>query len=195
MKIAQADVTTAGSLTVAGAPFAKGKLTSRCPRASGRRRILSPSTTKRPELLNAAREAGARHFVMLAFSRAPSGDPYALQFQYAKKDMEESCASSRTCPTRSCGRPPSSSRCQVRSRSPPVAARSSIRPWRRQVRHVQPDRRARPGRGLLATIEDPSKKNGEPGGLTTARRWRAEPLRTCSARRSCCSAFRSARLM
>jgi len=42
--------------------------------------------------LEAAREAGARHFVMLSafcVKSAERRDPYALQFQYAKKDMEE----------------------------------------------------------------------------------------------------------
>ena len=42
--------------------------------------------------LNAARAAGARHFVMLSafcVKSAERNDPYALQFQYAKKDFEE----------------------------------------------------------------------------------------------------------
>ena len=42
--------------------------------------------------LDAARNAGARHFVMLSafcVKSAERNDPYALQFQYAKKDMEE----------------------------------------------------------------------------------------------------------
>jgi len=42
--------------------------------------------------LDAARAAGARHFVMLSafcVKSAERRDPYALQFQYAKKDMEE----------------------------------------------------------------------------------------------------------
>lgn len=42
--------------------------------------------------LNAARKAGARHFVLLSafcVKSAERKDPYALQFQYAKKDMEE----------------------------------------------------------------------------------------------------------
>jgi len=41
--------------------------------------------------LEAARAAGARHFVMLSafcVKSAERNDPYALQFQYAKKDME-----------------------------------------------------------------------------------------------------------
>jgi divinyl chlorophyllide a 8-vinyl-reductase len=41
--------------------------------------------------LNAAREAGARHFVLLSAFCVRSAElnhPYALQFQYAKKDME-----------------------------------------------------------------------------------------------------------
>ena len=41
--------------------------------------------------LEAARAAGARHFVLLSafcVKSAERGDPYALQFQYAKKDME-----------------------------------------------------------------------------------------------------------
>jgi len=42
--------------------------------------------------MKAACAAGARHFVMLSafcVKSAERGDPYALQFQYAKKDMEE----------------------------------------------------------------------------------------------------------
>ena len=41
--------------------------------------------------LEAAKAAGARHFVMLSafcVKSAEIGDEYALQFQYAKKDME-----------------------------------------------------------------------------------------------------------
>jgi len=41
--------------------------------------------------LNAAREAGARHLVLLSafcVKSAERNDPYALQFQYAKMDME-----------------------------------------------------------------------------------------------------------
>ena len=42
--------------------------------------------------MEAARAAGARHFIMLSaycVKSAERGDDYALQFQYAKKQMEE----------------------------------------------------------------------------------------------------------
>ena len=95
-KIAQADVTNAGSLTVAGAPFAKGEVdvvvSCLASRSGSKKDSFAIDYQATLNCLNAAREAGARHFVMLSafcVKSAERRDPYALQFQYAKKDMEE----------------------------------------------------------------------------------------------------------
>jgi len=90
----QADVCNPANLA-ASAPFAKGGvdiviscLASRSGSKSDSFAIDYQATLN---CLNAAREAGARHFVMLSafcVKSAERQDPYALQFQYAKKDME-----------------------------------------------------------------------------------------------------------
>lgn len=94
--IVEADVTDLPSLSAPGAPFAPGSVdvVVSC--------LASRSGTKKDSwaidyqatlnCVNAAKAAGARHFVLLSAYCVRSAElqhPYALQFQYAKKALEE----------------------------------------------------------------------------------------------------------
>ncbi|KAJ1623719.1 hypothetical protein T492DRAFT_633112 [Pavlovales sp. CCMP2436] len=94
--IVQGDVTDRASLSATGAPFAPGAvdIVISC--------LASRSGTKKDSwdidyqatlnCVEAAKAAGARHFVMLSAFCVRSAElehPYALQFQYAKKAVEE----------------------------------------------------------------------------------------------------------
>jgi divinyl chlorophyllide a 8-vinyl-reductase len=94
--IAQADVCVPSSLTLAGAPFEKGSvdvvISCLASRTGSKKDSFAIDYQATLNCLEAAREAGARHFVLLSafcVKSAERRDPYALQFQYAKKDMEE----------------------------------------------------------------------------------------------------------
>ena len=95
-EIVQADVCNAASLTRAGAPFEKGSvdvvISCLASRSGSKKDSFAIDYQATLNCMEAAREAGARHFVMLSafcVKSAERRDPYALQFQYAKKDMEE----------------------------------------------------------------------------------------------------------
>ncbi|KAG8465935.1 hypothetical protein KFE25_005505 [Diacronema lutheri] len=100
-RVVEADVTDLPSLGAPGAPFAPGAVdvVVSC--------LASRSGTKKDSwaidyqatlnCVEAARVAGARHFVLLSAYCVRSAElrhPYALQFQYAKKALEEKLVAS-----------------------------------------------------------------------------------------------------
>lgn len=94
--IVEADVCNPGSLTANGGPFEKGTvdvvISCLASRSGSKKDSFAIDYQATLNCLEAARAAGARHFVMLSafcVKSAERNDPYALQFQYAKKDMEE----------------------------------------------------------------------------------------------------------
>jgi len=94
--IVEADVCNPSTLTAAGGPFEKGAvdvvISCLASRSGSKKDSFAIDYQATLNCLEAAREAGARHFVMLSafcVKSAERNDPYALQFQYAKKDMEE----------------------------------------------------------------------------------------------------------
>jgi len=96
--VVQADVCNPSTLT--GTPFKKGEvdvvISCLASRSGSKKDSFAIDYQATLNCLNAAREAGARHFVMLSafcVKSAERNDPYALQFQYAKKDMEEALRS------------------------------------------------------------------------------------------------------
>jgi len=93
--IAQADVCSPATLTAPGGPLAPGSvdvvISCLASRSGSKKDSFAIDYQATLNSLEAARAAGARHFVMLSafcVKSAEVGDPYALQFQYAKKDME-----------------------------------------------------------------------------------------------------------
>ena len=93
--VAQADVCDAASLGKPGAPFEPGSVdvvvSCLASRSGSKKDSFAVDYQATLNCLNAARAAGARHFVMLSafcVKSAEEKQPYALQFQYAKKDME-----------------------------------------------------------------------------------------------------------
>lgn len=94
--VVQADVCVPSSLGSAGAPFEKGAvdvvISCLASRTGSKKDSYAIDYEATLNCLEAARAAGARHFVLLSafcVKSAERKDPYALQFQYAKKDMEE----------------------------------------------------------------------------------------------------------
>ena len=94
--VMQADVTDPASLTRPGGPFEKGSVdvvvSCLASRSGSKKDSFAIDYQATLNCMEAARAAGARHFVMLSafcVKSAERRDPYALQFQYAKKDMEE----------------------------------------------------------------------------------------------------------
>jgi len=94
--LVQADVCNPGSLGVTGAPFEDGTvdvvISCLASRSGSKKDSFAIDYQATLNCLEAARAAGARHFVLLSafcVKSAERRDPYALQFQYAKKDMEE----------------------------------------------------------------------------------------------------------
>jgi len=94
--IVEADVCTASTLTAPGGPLAEGKVdvvvSCLASRSGSKKDSFAIDYQATLNCMEAARAAGARHFVMLSafcVKSAERNDPYALQFQYAKKDMEE----------------------------------------------------------------------------------------------------------
>lgn len=91
--VVQADVCDMSSSSVAGSPFEKGSVVVSClaSRSGSKKDSFAIDYQATLNCLNAARAAGARHFVLLSafcVKSAERNDPYALQFQYAKKAME-----------------------------------------------------------------------------------------------------------
>ena len=91
--VVQADVTNPSSL--ASGPFAPGSvdvvISCLASRSGSKKDSFAIDYQATLNSLEAAKAAGARHFVMLSafcVKSAEMNDPYALQFQYAKKDME-----------------------------------------------------------------------------------------------------------
>jgi len=91
--VVEADVCTPSSLTAG--PLAKGAvdvvISCLASRSGSQKDSFAIDYQATLNCLEAARAAGARHFVMLSafcVKSAERDDPYALQFQYAKKDME-----------------------------------------------------------------------------------------------------------
>jgi len=83
------------TLTAAGGPLAAGSvdvvISCLASRTGSKKDSFAIDYQATLNCLEAARAAGARHFVMLSafcVTSAEQNDPYALQFQYAKKDME-----------------------------------------------------------------------------------------------------------
>jgi len=92
--IVEADVCAPS--TLADGAFAKGSvdvvISCLASRSGSKKDSFAIDYQATLNCLDAARAAGARHFVMLSafcVKSAERNDPYALQFQYAKKDMEE----------------------------------------------------------------------------------------------------------
>lgn len=95
--LVQADVCNPSSL--ASGPFQKGKvdvvISCLASRSGSKKDSFAIDYQATKNCLDAARAAGARHFVLLSafcVKSAERKDPFALQFQYAKKDMEEALA-------------------------------------------------------------------------------------------------------
>jgi len=93
--VVQADVCAAESLGLPGAPFEKGAvdvvISCLASRSGSKKDSFAIDYQATLNCMEAARAAGARHFVMLSafcVKSAEQQQPYALQFQYAKKDME-----------------------------------------------------------------------------------------------------------
>lgn len=91
-----ADVCDRPSLTREGAPFGPGTVdvvvSCLASRSGTKKDSYAIDYQATLNCLEAAREAGARHFVLLSaycVRSAELGHSYALQFQYAKKEMEE----------------------------------------------------------------------------------------------------------
>jgi len=91
--VVQADVSEPSQL--ASGPFAKGEvdvvISCLASRSGSKKDSFKIDYQATLNCLEAARAAGARHFVMLSafcVKSAERNDKYALQFQYAKKDME-----------------------------------------------------------------------------------------------------------
>ena len=92
--VAQADV--CNPATLSSGPLAKGAVdvvvTCLASRSGSKKDSFAIDYQATLNCLEAARAAGARHFVMLSafcVKSAERNDPYALQFQYAKQKMEE----------------------------------------------------------------------------------------------------------
>lgn len=95
VNVVQADVCQPATLTSAGGPLAEGAvdvvISCLASRSGSKKDSFAIDYQATLNCLEAARAAGARHFVMLSafcVKSAEQNDPYALQFQYAKKDME-----------------------------------------------------------------------------------------------------------
>jgi len=93
--VVQAQVCNPEELSAPGAPFEKGAvdvvISCLASRSGSKKDSFAIDYQATLNCLNAAREAGARHFVMLSafcVKSAEQQQPFALQFQYAKKDME-----------------------------------------------------------------------------------------------------------
>jgi len=91
----EADVCDPTSLVGATGPLKKGEvdvvISCLASRSGSKKDSYAIDYQATLNCLEAARAAGARHFVMLSafcVKSAERNDPYALQFQYAKKDME-----------------------------------------------------------------------------------------------------------
>ena len=90
--VVQADVTQPATL---GGPLSSGNvdvvISCLASRSGSKKDSFAIDYQATLNCLEAAKAAGARHFVMLSafcVTSAEQQDPYALQFQYAKKDME-----------------------------------------------------------------------------------------------------------
>ena len=88
--VVQADVTVPSTLT---GPLGSADVVISClaSRSGSKKDSFAIDYQATLNCLEAAKAAGARHFVMLSafcVKSAEIGDEYALQFQYAKKDME-----------------------------------------------------------------------------------------------------------
>lgn len=93
--LVQADVCDPQALSAPGGPFEKGKvdvvISCLASRTGSKKDSFAIDYQATLNCLDAARAAGARHFVLLSafcVKSAEMGDPNALQFQYAKKDFE-----------------------------------------------------------------------------------------------------------
>jgi len=93
-KLVEADVCDPNNLAASSA-FGKGNIdvviSCLASRSGSKKDSFAIDYQATLNCLNAARDAGARHFVLLSafcVKSAERQDPYALQFQYAKKDME-----------------------------------------------------------------------------------------------------------
>ena len=94
-KIVKADVCDEASLGQPGMPFEKGAvdvvISCLASRTGSKKDSYAIDYQATLNCLNAARAAGARHFVLLSafcVKSAERKDPYALQFQYAKMEFE-----------------------------------------------------------------------------------------------------------
>jgi divinyl chlorophyllide a 8-vinyl-reductase len=94
-KLMKADVCDAASLGQPGMPFEKGKIdvviSCLASRTGSKKDSYAIDYQATLNCLNAARAAGARHFVLLSafcVKSAERNDKYALQFQYAKMELE-----------------------------------------------------------------------------------------------------------
>lgn len=94
-KLMKADVCDAASLGRPGMPFEKGKIdvviSCLASRTGSKKDSYAIDYQATLNCLNAARAAGARHFVLLSafcVKSAERNDKYALQFQYAKMELE-----------------------------------------------------------------------------------------------------------
>jgi len=94
--LVQGDVCDPQSLSAPGGAFEKGKvdvvISCLASRTGSKKDSYAIDYQATLNCLDAARAAGARHFVLLSafcVKSAEMNDPNALQFQYAKKDFEE----------------------------------------------------------------------------------------------------------
>lgn len=94
-RIATADVCDPPALGAAGSPFEKGAvdvvISCLASRSGSKKDSFAIDYQATLNCLDAARAAGARHFVLLSafcVKSAERKDPYALQFQYAKMEFE-----------------------------------------------------------------------------------------------------------
>ena len=93
--VVQADVCNPASLTGPNGPLAAGSadvvISCLASRSGSKKDSFAIDYQATLNCLEAAKAAGARHFVMLSafcVKSAEDNDEFALQFQYAKKDME-----------------------------------------------------------------------------------------------------------
>jgi len=94
--LVQGDVCDPQTLSAPGGAFEKGKvdvvISCLASRTGSKKDSFAIDYQATLNCLDAARAAGARHFVLLSafcVKSAEQNDPNALQFQYAKKDFEE----------------------------------------------------------------------------------------------------------
>lgn len=95
-RVVRADVCNPATLNGDGAPLGKGSvdvvISCLASRSGSKKDSFAIDYQATLNCFEAARQAGARHFVMLSafcVKSAERNDPYALQFQYAKQKMEE----------------------------------------------------------------------------------------------------------